>query len=129
MHKIFKILAIVLGVIGVILWVMLATSDSPNPDWMFYVAYILLFIALAMVILYTVGNLLSHPAKLKRALIAIGALLLIMALGYVMSKGDTEGVTESTSKWVGTGLYVFYFLTAIAVLAMVWSGFKKLTNK
>jgi hypothetical protein len=37
-------------------------------------------------------------------------------------------VTESTSKYVGMGLITFYILTAIAILAMIYTGVKKLFN-
>jgi hypothetical protein len=37
-----------------------------------------------------------------------------------------EGIlSESGSKWVGTGLYSFYILAIIAIGTMIFSGFKK----
>jgi len=38
-------------------------------------------------------------------------------------------VTESTSKWVGTGLYTFYILGIGAILSIVYSGVKGIFSK
>lgn len=66
MHKILKIAVIAIGVLGVILWLMLLGSTDPYADFMFYISYILLFISVGFVLIYSVKNLLSSPEKLKR---------------------------------------------------------------
>ena len=38
-------------------------------------------------------------------------------------------IEPSTSKLVGTGIFMFYFLAAVAILAMVGFGIKKSLNK
>ena len=42
---------------------------------------------------------------------------------------DSTELTESTSKWVGAGLYAFYILAILAIGAMIFSGIKKMTSR
>ncbi|MDA9277152.1 hypothetical protein N9P56_02110, partial [Flavobacteriaceae bacterium] len=68
-------------------------------------------------------------------LMSIGAFLLIFVISYVMADGvesftkDGELVTAQTSRYIGTGLYAFYILSVVAVIAMAFSGVKKLTTR
>jgi hypothetical protein len=39
---------------------------------------------------------------------------------------DGEVLSASGSKWVGTGLYLFYFLVLIAAGIMLFTGVKKM---
>ncbi|CDF77896.1 hypothetical protein BN863_1840, partial [Formosa agariphila KMM 3901] len=75
---------------------------------------------------------------IKKTLISVGAFVAILFIAYAMSSGtdldltpfNNKGmdVTEATSKYVGAGLYAFYFLAAIAILSMVYANVKKLIN-
>ncbi len=139
MQKIAKIVALVLGVVSIVLWVLLLGKEDPYSNLMFYIAYILIAIGIAIVLIFTIMNLLSHPDKLKKSLISIVGFVVVLALSYVLSKGTDinlsemadKGVTatESTSKIVGAGLITFYILTAIAAGTMIVSGIKKLIAK
>ncbi len=77
----------------------------------------------------------KNPAGLKKAGIGIVAFLVVIGIGFAMANGvetpmkDGEVLSASGSKWVGTGLYAFYFLAAIAVGLMLLSGVKKLIGK
>ena len=71
----------------------------------------------------------------KKTLMSVGAFLLIFVISYVMADGvesftkDGEIVTAQTSRYIGTGLYTFYILSVVAVVAMAFSGVKKLTKR
>ena len=52
-----------------------------------------------------------------------------MAEGVETPMKDGEVLSASGSKLVGTGIYAFYFLAAIAVGMMALSGVKKLIGK
>ena len=71
----------------------------------------------------------------KKTLMSVGAFLLIFVISYVMADGvesftkDGELVTAQTSRYIGTGLYAFYILSVVAVIAMAFSGVKKLTTR
>jgi magnesium-transporting ATPase (P-type) len=103
-----------------------------------YMAYVALILTIVAVLFFTVINLIKKPALLKKTLINVGLFALVVVVGYVLSSGTdldlkpfiSKGldVTENTSKYVGMGLITFYILTAIAIVAMIYTGVKKLFN-
>ncbi|MCM4152854.1 hypothetical protein DHD05_14760 [Arenibacter sp. N53] len=147
MHKIVKIILVVLGVIGAILWFQLPSSDVPateainngSMNFMFIITYLLLGIAIAASVLFGLMNLLTSKGALKKTLFGVGGLLVVVVIAYALANGTDvnldemakKGVptTESTVKTIGMGLNVFFILTIIAVGAMLWSGVKKMISK
>lgn len=141
--KIYKILLIIAGVIGAVLWFMLPSGDVPvdeaaansNVNLMFIVSYVLFGIAVLLTVLFSVKSLFSHH-KLKEMLISLVAFAVILVVSYALASGSevttTDGsvlATAETSKLVGGGLIAFYILAAIAVLAMIFSSVKKILIK
>ncbi|MCK0190615.1 hypothetical protein [Arenibacter sp. F20364] len=147
MHKIVKIILVVLGVIGAILWFQLPSADVPateainngSMNFMFIITYLLLGIAIAASVLFGLINLLTSKGALKKTLIGVGGLLVVVVISYALANGTDvnldemakKGVptTESTVKTIGMGLNVFFILTLIAVASMLWSGVKKMISK
>lgn len=142
LYKILKIVALLLGVAGLIFWFMLiskgdeavkATGEGVSP--MLVIAYITMAIVLLFVIVFVLKGIFA--GDLKKTLMSVGAFLVVIIISYVMASGSTEGlkpvdntpVTESTSKLVGAGLNAFYILAVVAIGAMILSGFKKVTSK
>ena len=80
-------------------------------------------------------NLASNPGKLKKALIFIGFLIIVVGIAYASSTGvetpmkDGEVLSASGSKWVGTGIRVFYILASVAVLSMIAFGARNIIKK
>ena len=70
--------------------------------------------------------------NIKNTLITVGAFLAVVVVAYLISNGvetpmkDGEMLSASGSKWVGTGLYTFYFLAIIAIGTMIVTGAKKI---
>jgi len=147
MHKIVKIILIVLGIVGAILWFQLPEKEVPAAEaaqsgamnFMFIITYLLLGIAILSSLVFTLKNLFSNPAGLKKTLFVLVGFLLVVAIAYVLSNGADgtmeemakRGIvtTESTVKKIGMGLNVFFILTIIAVGAMLLGGVKKMTSK
>ncbi|SRR5690606_5760128 len=147
MHKIVKIILVVLGVIGAILWFQLPSADVPvteainngSMNFMFIITYVLLGIAIAASLLFGLKNLLTSKGALKKTLFGVGGLLVVVVISYALATGTDvnleemakKGVptTEGTVKSIGMGLNVFFILTIIAVGAMLWSGVKKMISK
>lgn len=147
MHKIVKIILVVLGAIGAILWFQLPGRDVPateainngSMNFMFIITYLLLGIAIVASVLFGLMNLLTSKGALKKTLFGIGGLLVVVVIAYALANGTDvnldemarKGVptTESTVKTIGMGLNVFFILTIIAVGAMLWSGVKKMISK
>jgi len=141
LHKISKIVALVLGVAGVLLWGMLMikgdeaviASGGEGLDSFLYVAYVTFAVLLITVLIFVVKGILD--GDIKKTLMSIGAFLFIFVVSYVMADGvesftkDGELVTAQTSRLIGTGLFTFYILSIIAVIAMAFSGVKKLITR
>lgn len=143
MHKVVKIILIVVGLVGAVLWFMLPESEVPAPEAanngalnaMFWITYILLGIAVVFSLLFALKNLFSNPASIKKSLFVIGGFLLVVAIGYVLADGTDVSIdemaqrgietSETTIKRIGTGINVFFILTIIAVGAMLWGGARK----
>ncbi len=142
LYKILKIVAGILGIAGLVFWFLLlskgdeavkATGEGVSP--LLYIAYIVMAITLVFVVIFVIQGI--FHGNLKKTLMSIGAFLLILVIAYVMASGSTEGlrpvdntpITESTSKWVGTGLNAFYILAVLAVVSMIYSGFTKVKNR
>ena len=142
LHKILKYLAIVIGVVGLILWgrVLMAGDESIETSAdvqasvvtpFLYVAYFVFLVIVLLVLFFVIKGL--FKGDIKHTLISIGAFAAVVIISYLLADGqavyDRDGVlavSESGSRWVGTGLYTFYILAVIAVGIMLVSGIKKL---
>lgn len=141
LHKIFKIVSLILAVVGVVLLGMIVfkgddairESGGEGLDAILYLSYVIMAIICVMVLLFVIKGIFS--GDIKKTLISLGALVLVLVISYVLAEGtesvtrDGEVVTAQTSKWIGTGLYAFYIMAIGAVGAMVLSSIKKLTSK
>ncbi|MFT6127744.1 MAG: hypothetical protein ACI9D4_001339 [Polaribacter sp.] len=139
LHKILKIVALILSVAGIIFLAMIVAkgdevvqATGEGVDGYLFVAYITFAIVLFFVIVFVVKGILA--GDIKKTLITIGAFLVVVIIAYVLADGtpmiksDGTMMSESASKWAGTGLYAFYLLAIIAVGAMVLSGIKKIAK-
>lgn len=146
MYKIAKIIAIILGVIGLILWVLIARADSDvvaetgsganNVVGLMLTVGIWTTIIVAVVtLLFSLAGMASDPQKLKKALISLGVFAVVVLVSYLIATSEgfnfdkmaDKGITVSpgTVRWVDAGLWSFYILAGLAVLAMILGGFKK----
>ncbi len=144
MHKIIKIVLVVIGLIGLALWFMLPGREVPVTEavengamnFMFIITYLLLGIAVVVSFFFALVNLFSNPASLKKTLFVVVGFILVVVVAYVLADGSdgtveemaSRGITttETTVKRIGTGLWVFFLLTIIAVGAMLWGGIRKM---
>jgi len=142
MYKIAKYVALALGVIGVILWGVLSSTNAEDPNngamqALFVLTYILLAIAFVAVVISAAQNILSSPKALKKTLIYTGGFVAILLLAYIFSSGAVEAnaseevkkASESVRKWTSTGLIALYILVAAAVAALIASNVKKALMK
>lgn len=136
LHRILKIVGMLLSVVGAIFLAMIITkgdevvkATGAGVDGFIYVAYFIFALVLFFVIVFGLKGLFS--GNIKNTLIVIGAFIAIVLISYILADGTpmelNEGgmLSESGSKWVGAGLYTFYILAFIAIGAMILSGFKK----
>ena len=141
LHKILKYIALVIGVVGLILWarVLMAGDDAIENSAdvqasvvtpFLYVAYIVFAIIVLLVLFFVIKGLFS--GDIKRTLIAAGTFIAVVAIAYVLTDGTEKQLSDGTmlsasgDHWVGAGLVTFYILACIAILLMVVSGIRKL---
>lgn len=143
MHKFLKIALFAFGIISAILWYLLPDSEMPvaeaaqsgSMNAMFIITYILLGFAIVASLIFTLKNLFSNPQGLKKTLFVVGGLLLVVIISYVLASGTDVApefaamTTESTVKYIGMGLNVFFILTAVAILSLVVPGVKNMISK
>ena len=137
LYKIIKYIAYALGIIGTVFALLIITGSGAMIDNILYITYVVLFVVIALVLIYVLKGLFA--GDVKKTLMTVGAFLVILIISYAISSGsdldlvpfNNKGldITESTSKMVGAGLYAFYALAIIAIGAMAISGVKKITNK
>ncbi len=142
-QKITKIVALVLGVLGLVFQVAILSKgddaiemdslagnfSSVSP--MITLALAILVIVVLITVVSSLAGLASNGAKLKKALISVVAFALVVLISFMFSEGvetplkDGEVLSAAGSRWVGTGLRTFYILAVVAVGTMVFSGVKR----
>jgi NADH:ubiquinone oxidoreductase subunit 6 (subunit J) len=137
LHKVTKIAAIVISILSLVaLGGLMATSDSEDNSWispLIYLSYIILFACIVVVLIYIFKNLFSNKENLKKTLISIGVFFGLVLISFILADGTEVKsasneilASESTSKWVSTGLNMFYLLAFAAIGTMLWTGFNKI---
>ena len=98
-------------------------------------AYIVLGITVLLVLAFSIIGI--FKGNLKKTLISIGLFVLVVAISYFGLSGefgtqynvsDTEKLSASGARWIGTGLWTFYILALAAVGSMLVSTAKKAIN-
>jgi hypothetical protein len=143
-YKIAKILAAVLGLVGIIMLVRVLGTDTEtlttdaevqasviDPFISFTIA--MLYITTGISVLFSIWNLVKHPAALKKALISLVALGVLFFLAYSMATGAEVtgaggvsiegGEAGSTPKMVGALIKYTYILGIIGLATVVWGSF------
>lgn len=147
LENIIKIVCAILGFLGVIfLFRIIAVGDddikmdASMGDFglispLISLAMFVFFLTVAATIIFSLINLASNPGKLKKALIFMGFLIIVVGIAYASSSGvetpmkDGEILSASGSRWVGTGIRVFYILASVAVLSMIAFGARNMIKK
>ncbi|MBF8149885.1 hypothetical protein ITJ86_08240 [Winogradskyella sp. F6397] len=145
MHKIFKIVAALLALFGIISLVRILAAGNEAMETgekaglfepMAWTAYIILGLVVLFVVVFVLKNLFTNTASLKSTLIGVGAFAAVLIIAYVISGGDItpykngdEMATAGESHMVGAGLIAFYILLAVAAITMMFSGVKKVISK
>ncbi|HNT93312.1 MAG: hypothetical protein H6545_08120 [Bacteroidales bacterium] len=105
-------------------------------SFIFY-AYILIGITLVLTILFTIRNLILNPKGLRLTLIALGVGVVLVIIAALLADDTVLNLPHYKGKdnvprtllWTDIGLYVAYFLAALAVLAILYSEIAKYFKK
>lgn len=96
-----------------------------------YFCYILFFIAVGAAILFPLLYALSDPKGVIKSLGAIAGLVVVFIVCYAMSGNEitakyaAAGVGEGSSKLIGAGLMMFYFVLFASIAGIVFSEISK----
>ena len=147
LQTIVKIVSAVFGLLGVVfLFRIIGAGDeeikmaASSGDFaivspLVSLAIAILSITVSITLVFSILNLTSSSKKLKKSLIFIGCFIVVTIIAYAASDGvetpmkDGEVLSASGSRWVGTGLRMFYILATLAILSMLLSGAKKILKK
>ncbi|MGV6830124.1 MAG: hypothetical protein ACWA5P_01000 [bacterium] len=133
LHKILKWLALGLAIIAVVFSLMVASGNNDMIDFLIYIAYAVLVIIIALVLIYTLKGLFS--GNVKKTMISLALFLGIFIVAYVVSGGDTtvynyngQPATDTESHLTGTGITAFFIFGILAVLSMVYAAVSRLNK-
>jgi Na+/proline symporter len=140
LHKILKIVALLLSIAGVVSLAMIVSNGDDvvkatgeGLDGFLYIAYIMFALVLFFVIIFVLKGLMA--GDIKKTLITVGAFIVVIIISYVMADGvetlmkDGKTLSESGSRWISTGINAFVLLGTIAIGSMVFGGVKKIISK
>ena len=146
-QTIVKVISAVFGLLGVIFLfrvigagdeeIKMAASmgDFGTVSPLVSLSIAILVITVIITVLFSLLNLASSGQKLKKSLLFIGCFVVILVIAYGASSGvetplkDGEILSASGSRWVETGLRMFYILASLAILSMIFSGAKKILKR
>ena len=98
-------------------------------------AIAILTIAVLVTVVFSLRGLASDMAKVKKFLITTGLFIVTVAISFAVSDGmetplkDGETLSANGSRWVETGIRVFYILTFVAFASMIFSSVKRIISK
>lgn len=114
-------------------------------EGMFNVAYWITFLFVILSVLGMLGffclrfikNFKENPAKARKTLIVIGVAVVVCLLAFLLASGtdvpkallDKNGLTEATSKWIGTACIAVYILVIAAIASIIYVECAKMFKK
>ncbi|NNK61236.1 MAG: hypothetical protein HKP00_11520, partial [Flavobacteriaceae bacterium] len=90
LHKIIKIIALILALAGIVFAAMLASGNEGQISNMLVVAYVILALVLVFVLFFTLKNLITHPDALKSTLMGVGAFAAVALICYFVLANGVE---------------------------------------
>jgi hypothetical protein len=94
-------------------------------------AYLLLAVAVVTAIGFPMLDVIKNPKGAKGALIGIGLIVVIFGISFAMGSEENPSKIEisgGTAKLVDTGLFAFYILSIVAVLATIYAEVSKIVK-
>lgn len=96
-----------------------------------YFSYFLFFVAVAALVILPTINILKAPKEIAKSAAGLLALVVIFGISYALSgdevtlKTASLGTTPESSKLIGAGLIMFYFIFFVSVIGLIYSFFHK----
>jgi hypothetical protein len=119
------------GLIIIVISIVLVVAALFSVDAGLYASYALFGISIVVAVVLPLFGSLKSPGELKKPAMAVAGIVLLFVISYALSGSDVtaiqaaKGVTENTSKLVGAGLTMFYLISGIAVIGLIYSEINK----
>ena len=110
-------------------------GDYGSVTYIILLAQIILGITILISLGFSIKNLISDKANLKKSILSLVAFLAVILIAFLFSSGvetpmkDGEVLSALGARWVETGIRTFYFLTFIAICSMAFGSVRKLIKK
>lgn len=91
--------------------------------------YVLIGVAALGALASPIIGMVQKPQSLKGALMGIGLLVVVGGISFALGDGSNPSaieISESGAKQVDAGLYAFYILSLVAVVATIYAEVSKL---
>ena len=146
-QNIIKIISGIFSVLGAIFLLRIMSTgddqikmDASMGDFsvvtpLILLAIAILTIAVLVTVVFSLRGLASDMTKVKKFLITTGLFIVTVAISFTVSDGmetplkDGEILSANGSRWVETGIRVFYILTFVAFASMIFSSVKRIISK
>jgi len=146
-QNIIKIISGIFSVLGAIFLLRIMSTgddqikmDASMGDFsvvtpLILLAIAILTIAVLVTVVFSLRGLASDMTKVKKFLITTGLFIVTVAISFAVSDGmetplkDGEILSANGSRWVETGIRVFYILTLVAFASMIFSSVKRIISK
>lgn len=116
------------ALLGVLFYV-----DVVSADILLYWGYALLAFIVVVTLVAAAMNLIRNPKGSFKVLIGLAIMVVVGVVAYSLSKNtftptelETYKITATTSRLVGAGLYLTYFLAIVAILAIIVTSISRL---
>lgn len=100
-------------------------------SWGLYLGYIIFGVAVVATIVLPLINTIKNPTNLAKSGIGIGVLVVVFAISFAMSDTQVSAIakgldeTESSVRWIGAGLIMFYIALFAAIAGLLYSEISK----
>ncbi len=101
-------------------------------DMGLYLGYLLLLAAIIVALAFPILDSIKNPKEIAKSGISFVGLIVLFLLSYLLAGGELTAkyealgvTTEFSSKMIGAGLTMFYFVLVIAIVGMIYSEISK----
>lgn len=100
-------------------------------SWGLIVCYIIFAVAVIAALGLALLNTVKNPSSLVKSGIGVGGLVVILVISYAMSDSEVTAIAkglgegESSVRWIGAGLIMFYIALFVAVGGLLYSEISK----
>jgi len=134
--KILKVLTWLMMGVSVVLTVLFYSDNITEGPFLVW-AYILFAIAALFALAFPVYFFISNPKKAIKALLGIGAMAIVLLIGYLLSdatpivaaQNNPDFTDPKVLVWTDTGLIATYILFGVSFLLLLYTGVRSAFRK